>query len=174
MYGLTHLGAIHTAISLVAVAAGVLSFVRHGEIAWRLPAGRAYVLLTVLTCLTGFPIFQHGGFGKPHALGILTLLVLALALLSERRGLFGTKGSVVSLLAYSLSFFFHMVPAFTETATRLPLGAPLAASPEDPGLQAAIGFVFLLFLAGAWLQLRRLRDGRLGRKDPIRELHESA
>jgi hypothetical protein len=36
-----------------------------------------YIWTTVLTCLTGFGIFQHGGFGKPHALGVITLLVLA-------------------------------------------------------------------------------------------------
>ena len=79
MLGLTPLGAIHTAISLVALASGVLALVRHLEISPAAWLGRVYVWTTVLTCLTGFGIFQHGGFGKPHALGIVTLIVLGLA-----------------------------------------------------------------------------------------------
>jgi uncharacterized membrane protein len=71
---------VHTVISLVAVAAGVVALVRYGEINSRITSGRIYLIMTVLTCLTGFFIFQHGGFGKPHALGILTLLVMAIAL----------------------------------------------------------------------------------------------
>ena len=71
-YGLTPLGIVHTAISLVAVAAGLVSLFRYREISPATRAGRAYVIATVLTCLTGFGIFQHGGFGKPHVLGVVT------------------------------------------------------------------------------------------------------
>ena len=38
-----------------------------------------YVRFTVATCITGLFIFQHGGFGPPHALAIVTLIVLAVA-----------------------------------------------------------------------------------------------
>jgi hypothetical protein len=48
-----------------------------------------YVLATVATCVTGFFIFHHGGFGKAHALGIITLFVLLLAWIAERRSPFG-------------------------------------------------------------------------------------
>ena len=39
MFGLTDLGVVHTLISLVAVAAGIVSFVRYGSISLRTPAG---------------------------------------------------------------------------------------------------------------------------------------
>ncbi len=39
--------------------------------------------MTILTCVTGFGIFQHGGFGKAHMLGIITLVVLAIAWLQS-------------------------------------------------------------------------------------------
>jgi len=83
MFGLTSLGVVHTAISLVALAAGVLCFVRYKEIPAGSALGQTYIWTTVLTCLTGFGIFQHGGFGKPHALGVLTLVVLGLAALAR-------------------------------------------------------------------------------------------
>ena len=37
MLGLTQLGVVHTAISLVAVAAGIVAFARYQEIAVRTP-----------------------------------------------------------------------------------------------------------------------------------------
>jgi uncharacterized membrane protein len=157
MFGLTPLGAIHTAISLVALATGIIALVRAKEIVARSMLGRTYIWATVLTCLTGFGIFQHGGFGKPHALGVITLLVLALAVFAARTTLFGRASRYVEVISYTMTFFFHLVPGLTETFTRLPAGAPLFANPDDPALQKTIGVVFLLVLIGIALQVRRLR-----------------
>lgn len=159
MFGLTSLGVLHTAISLVALAAGVISFVRYKEILARTALGQTYIWTTVLTCLTGFGIFQHGGFGKPHVLGIMTLLVLGLAALARKPRRFGRATPYIETLSYSLTFFFHLIPGVTETFTRFPSGAPLFSSPEDPALQKVIGVVFVLFLVGAALQVRKLRAG---------------
>jgi uncharacterized membrane protein len=156
MLSLTTLGIIHTAISLVAVGAGAVALIRDNEITSRNGVGQLYIWTTVLTCLTGFPIMQHGGFGKPHALGVITLLVLVVAALAGK-GKFGRASRYVEIVSYSATFFFPMIPTFTETATRLPVGAPLVSNPEAPGLQAAIGAVFVIFLIGAALQVRRLR-----------------
>lgn len=160
MFGLTNLGLIHTVISVVALAAGAAALVRDKEISPRNGLGQIYLWTTIITCLTGFGIFQHGGFGKPHALGVLTLLVLGAAAVAERTGLFGRLSAYVATLSYSLSFFFHFIPGVTETFTRLPAGQPLFSSPEDPALQPVIGGVFLLFLVGATLQVLRLRGSR--------------
>ncbi|SEA88429.1 hypothetical protein [Variovorax sp. YR216] len=162
-YGLTPLGTVHTAISLVAVITGLIALFRFREIAMNTRAGRVYVIATVLTCLTGFGIFQHGGFGKPHALGIVTLVVLAVAWQAGRSNVFGRLSPYVAMVSYSLTFFFHMIPGVTETATRLPLGAPWVADPDaSPVLQAIIGGLFVVFLLGATLQVLRLRAARAG------------
>lgn len=150
-------GALHTLISLIAVGAGIVSLVRFKEIAPKRAAGWIYVVATVFTCVTGLAIFRHGGFGKPHALAIITLVVLCVAALGGGTNLFGSLSRYVETVGYSLTFFFHLVPAVNETATRLPLGAPLAASPEDPALQIVAGLLFLGFVVGANLQIRRLR-----------------
>jgi len=157
MFGLTSLGVVHTAISLVAVVAGLIALARDKRISPDTRLGKIYLWTTVLTCVTGFGIFQHGGFGKPHALGIITLLVLGVAELARRGRLFGGWSSNVVMVSYSLTFLFHLIPGITETSTRLPLGAPLLASAEAPELQAASGLLFLLFLVGAFLQVRHFR-----------------
>jgi uncharacterized membrane protein len=160
MLGITPFGMVHTIISLVAVAAGVVALVRYGEINSRIASGRVYLLMTVLTCLTGFFIFQRGGFGKPHALGILTLLVMAIAWGAERWNWFSRLSAYVSVVGYSLTLFFHMIPAITETATRVPPSRPLASDPEAQIVQAGVGLAFLVFLVIAALQVRRVLLGR--------------
>jgi uncharacterized membrane protein len=160
MIGLTTLGLIHTAISLVALAAGAAALLRHQEITPRNSLGQIYLWTTVITSVTGFGLFRYGTFGAPHVLGVLTLLALAVAAVAERTGWFGRAAVYVSTLSYSLTFFFHFIPGVTETFTRLPVGQPLFTSPEDPRLQPVIGSLFLLFLAGATLQVLRLRAAR--------------
>ncbi|MDB5799692.1 MAG: hypothetical protein JWL63_631 [Rhodocyclales bacterium] len=157
---LTQLGTFHTLISLIAVFAAFISYFRYKDISLTSTLGKVYVFTTVIVCVTGFGIFQHGGLGKPHALGILTLIVLAAAAVAEYSTLFGRLSPYVRTLSYSASFLFHWIPAITETTTRLPAGAPLFDSPEAPELQAIAGFLVLLFLIGATLQVRRLRAMR--------------
>ena len=157
MLGLTPLGTIHTAISLVALVAGAVALWREREINTRSLAGQVFVGATVLSCLTGFGIFQRGGFNIPHILGIITLVVLAVALAAERSGVFGRPSRFVATVGYSLAFFFHFIPGTVETLTRVPAGAPYLANADDPRAPPIIGFFFLLFLIGATLQVLRLR-----------------
>lgn len=159
MAGLTNLGIIHTAISLFALGSGIVSLVRYREISPRNFSGALYIWTTILTCLTGFPIMQHGGFGKPHALGVITLLVLVVAALAGKSK-FGGASRYIETVSYSATFFFHWIPTVVETTTRLPVGSPLIADRDGPELQAATGVLFLLFLIGAAAQVWRLRGQR--------------
>ncbi len=171
MYGLTPLGILHTAISLVAVAAGLAALVRDRAISPRNRLGRIYLVTTVVTCLTALGIFQHGGFGKPHAAALITLGVLGLAGLARHTGLFGRASAYVETIGYSFTLFVHLIPGLTETATRLPYGAPLLASPEDPRLQGTIAALFGVFLIGAVLQALRLRaSGRASSRPGARSV----
>ncbi len=172
MLGLTSLGVVHTAISLVALGSGFFALLRDREIKSHTRLGQVYIATTALTCLTGFGIFQHGGFGAPHALGVITLLVLGIAWLAGAKRFFGRFSPFVEIVSYSLTFFFHLVPGFTETLTRLPVGAPLAKNQDDPKLQAILGVCVLLFLAGSIWQVQQLKKrsapSRLRRSWPVR------
>jgi uncharacterized membrane protein len=157
MLGLTPLGTFHTVVALIAVAAGFAALARYKEISTRTRSGSVFFWGTVIACVTGFGIFQHGGFGNPHILGIVELIVLAAALAAERRSSFGRASRYVGTLGFSLALFLHFIPATVETLTRLPAGAPYLASPEDPKAQPIIGVFFVLFLIGATLQVLRLQ-----------------
>lgn len=155
-------GTFHTAIALVAVVAGIVAVLGHGEIGTRTRSGRVYVLFTVATCATGLFIFRHGGFGPPHAVAILALAALAIAYLAETRGSALGLARYVAVLGYSLTLFLHWIPGLVETGTRLPRDNPVFEGPEDPMLRALTGIGFLLYLAGATGQALRIRRSRNG------------
>ena len=155
-YGLTSLGVFHTLVSLLAVATGALALIRDKKITWDNGIGKIYIISTIIVCLTGFGIFQHGGFGKPHVLGIIMLITLAVAFMARNKS-FGKRSIYIETVSFSTTFFFHIVPGITETATRVPLSAPLASSPEDSNIQMAIGISFIVFIIGAILQVMSLR-----------------
>ena len=157
MLGMTPLGTIHTAISLIAVAAGLIALIGDKEISPRNLVGKIYVITTILTCLTGFGIFQHGGFGKPHALGIITLVVLGVAAVAGYTRLYGRASPYIETVSYSATFLFNMIPGITETTTRLPLGAPLLPDADAPALKTATAVLVVVFLIGAAFQVRRIR-----------------
>jgi len=169
MFGLTLLGTIHTLLSLVALATGFACLARDGRIEAGQRLARIYLWATVATCVTGFGIFRHGGFGPPHVLGVITLVVLAFAAWPGGARVFGARWRYVTTVAYSLTLFFHMVPGVTETFTRLPAGRPLFTGPDDPALQPVAGVLFLVFLAGAALQVVQMRraDRAAARPAPL-------
>jgi uncharacterized membrane protein len=157
MFGLTELGVVHTAISLVAVVAGAIELIRSKEISVGRRMGKVYLWATIFTCLTGFGIFQRGGFGIPHVLGILTLVILGLATWSRVTRTFGRASKYIETIGLSTTFFFHLIPGVTETFTRLPIDSPMFSGPDDPQLQKAIAIIFALFLAGSASQFWRIR-----------------
>ena len=118
MLGLTPLGTVHTAISLIALAAGFVALARHKEISTRTRGGVLFAGGTVLSCLIGLGIFQHGGFGNPHILAIVTLVVLTVAFAAEHRAVFGALSRYVATVGYSLAFFFHFCLLYTSPSPR--------------------------------------------------------
>ena len=154
MFGLTQLGVVHTAISLIAVGAAVVALFSYKEITLRTRSGRVYVAMTVASCVTGLFIFQHGGFGNPHVLAITTLIVLGIAVFAGHTSVFGSASRYVEPVAYSLSFYFHFIPGLAETTTRFPRGAPLFSHPEAPELLTIWGVLFGVFLIGAAFQVK--------------------
>jgi len=157
MFGLTPLGIVHTAIGLVAVACGFWALARYKEITAQTAIGRTYLVTTFLTAATGLGIFQHGGFGPPHALSILTLIALATGFAAAQTGVLGRRTRYLQAACYSGTLLFHMIPAFTETLTRLPAGGPVFPDADAPGLRPIYAALLVVFAVGLALQLRWLR-----------------
>ena len=94
--GITPFGWFHTAISAVAVVAGIIALVHSDKkSSSHNTVGKIYVAMTILSCLTGLCIFHHGGFGPGHVLAIVTLLVLGIAGVAGKTHAFGSASRYV-------------------------------------------------------------------------------
>ncbi|KAF1723809.1 hypothetical protein [Pseudoxanthomonas japonensis] len=161
MLNITPFGWFHTAISLVSLFGGLYALLRFHDIRYATALGKTYTWFTVATCLTSFFLMRTGKLSEAHGLTVLTLLVLAIAVLLGRNAVLGSWRHVAASLAFTLTVYFHFIPGFTETLTRVPIGAPLVSGPQDPLLQKLVGATFLVFLVGMVLQVRALRRGRV-------------
>jgi hypothetical protein len=136
--------AVHVVLSLIAIGAGIV--VLAGMLRARRPAGWTALFLatTVLTSVTGF-FFPVDHLLPSHIVGIISLVVLAIALLA----LYGHRlagswrwlyvGSAV--LALYLNVFVGVVQAFEK----LPMLSRLAPTQSEPPFLVAQVVVLAIF-----------------------------
>src|SRR5581483_3080202 len=132
---------IHVAISLIAIVAGII--VLFGMIgATSVPALTAtFLVTTILTNATGFiiPPFLYDKFLPSHAIGILSLVLLAIACFA----LYGQKLSgmwrwvyvVTALIALYLNCFVLVIQTFLKVA---PLHAIAPGAPPSGPVFGAV------------------------------------
>lgn len=156
-FELTPLGLFHTLVSIVAVIAAFVAIYKDGGISPHTQIGRTYLVTLLITTLTGFPIFRSGVVTPAHILGVVTLVVLAAAAVAGFTKVFGRASVYVETVSYSFTVFLLMIPAVTETLTRVPPGDPWLAGPEAPIFPPLYTALLVAFLAGATIQVRRLR-----------------
>jgi hypothetical protein len=152
---LSVLGIIHTAISIFALLAALYALLRDGKVDPVNGRGKLYIWLTVITCLTGFPIMRFGHLTPGHYLAIIILVLLPIGIYAGR--IFGKAGDYIQIIIMSLTVFFSFIPAIVESLTRLPMDHPLAAGPNDPLVQKAQLILVVLFLAGVIYQVIKLK-----------------
>ncbi|MGQ0686768.1 hypothetical protein [Bradyrhizobium sp.] len=141
---------VHVAISLVAIAAGlVVMFRMLGS--ERVPGLTAvFLLLTILTNVTGFiiPPFLTDKFLPSHAIGILSLLLLAIACIAlYSRNLSGRWRLiyvVTALVALYLNTFVLVIQSFLKIP---PLHAIAPGVPPAGPVFGVVQFVVAAFFA---------------------------
>ena len=154
---LSSLGAVHTVLSLIPIVAGLLAFVRHGRIDPASGLGKVYWAGMIASVVTAFGLSSTGGFNPGHALGLLTLLVMACATVAPRIALLGRAAGYLQVGLMSFSFMLLLVPGTNETLSRLPAGHPIGHGPDSPPVRLALACVFALFVFGTGYQMLRLR-----------------
>lgn len=157
---LSNLGIFHTIISILALIAGIVALFRDGRIDPRNGLGKWYMILTVVTCITGFPIMKTGHFGPAHVDGVIVLILLILAFFAH--SIWKSPAGVVKAetILLSVTLFLSFVPAITETLTRLPLSQPIAANQDASIVQMSNGAAALIFVVIIIYQVRKLRKLR--------------
>ena len=151
------LGWFHTFNGVVALVTAAMMLYRYREISVRRTEGVIYVVTTLITAVTALMIYQHGGFGPAHGMGVAAVIALAAGLLADKTGLFGGWSRRIRAVGYTATVLFHCVPAVTDALLRLPPSDPMLTSIEDPIMKGAHLTLLVLFLVGVTLQLRWIK-----------------
>jgi hypothetical protein len=142
---------LHVAISLIAIAAGILVLLAMIGGREFKAVTALFLITTALTGLTGF-LFPFKGVTPGIVIGILSLIVLALALVARRRRWHGTY-AITATLALYFNVFVLIVQSFEKVSA---LHA-LAPTQSETPFKVAQLFTLLLFVVLTALAFRRYR-----------------
>ncbi len=154
MFGISPLGWVHTLGSLPALAVAAYMLARSGRIVPRSGSGAVYLASMLLGAGTAFLVAKQP---VSYAIGGLTLIVLVVGYGVERVTALGGLRKYIETISLSISVLLLMLPTVTETLTRVPDGAPFAASPTSPLVLGAHGALLLAFVVGVTWQIIALR-----------------
>jgi len=163
---LSTLGVIHTIISGFAIMLGLVALIMEGKISPTSDPGKTYIILTIITCITGFPIMRTGHLTGGHYLSILILILLPIGIYAKQLRIFGKLADYVQVIVMSATLFFSFIPAIIETLTRLPISEPVATDQNAPIVQMALKILVALFLTGVIYQVVSIRSRK---RKPTRE-----
>lgn len=145
-FGLTLLTFIHVVLSLSGIASGLV--VVFGFLTTRHLDGwtAAFLLTTVLTSLTGF-LFPIHGFTPGLAVGMLSLVVLAVAIVARYRQQMSGRWRPVYVMSAVIALYFNVFVLAVQLFLKVPALAALAPTQSEPPFIAAQAVLLVLFVA---------------------------
>ena len=149
---------LHVVISLIAIASGLI--VMFGLLgSGRMPGLTAiFLLFTILTNATGF-LFPFEKLLPSHVIGILSLVLLAIACLALYVMKLSGAWRWIYLLTALLSLYFNVFVLVIQSFLKVPALTALAPGnpPSGPVFAVVQGIVlvfFVLMIIGAWRRFR--------------------
>jgi hypothetical protein len=145
---------IHVALSLIEIPVGLV--VVYGMLTNASYGGwtALFLALAILTSVTGFPLAPFG-FDPPRAIGVLTLVLLAAAVIALY--VFKLSGAwrwiyVVTAVA---ALYFDCFVAVFQSFLKIPSIHALAPTQSEPPFAIAQGIVLVIFVVLGFFAVRR-------------------
>jgi hypothetical protein len=144
----------HVAVSLIAIAAGLI--VVYGLLQGRLLGGwnAVFLVTTVLTGITGLPLPPFG-FDPPRAVGVILLVLLALAIVALHAFHLAGAWRRVYVGCAIASLYLNVFVAVTQTFQKVSFFNALAPTQKEPPFLVAQLVVLAAFVAFGVLATRR-------------------
>jgi hypothetical protein len=146
--------AIHVGLSIVGIVSGLV--VLYGLLTGMALGGWTALFLatTILTSITGFPLAPFG-FDPPRAIGVLSLILLAIAVgaycLFHLAGLWRWVYVVAAMTALYLNCFVLVVQGFLKVQAL----HDLAPTQSEPPFLVAQSAVLILFVVLGFFAVRK-------------------
>jgi hypothetical protein len=159
MFDPTGLLGFHTDISLVAIVAGlvVLAGLLRGNTCpgWTL----LFLVTAVLTDVTGFPLpAEH--FLPSHAFGIISLLVLAAAILGRYAFHYAGAWRWIYVIGVVVAEYLLLFVGVFQAFLKIPAVHALAPTQAEPPFAVAQGLLLLIMVVLGVLAVRAFRPAR--------------
>ncbi|WP_295648835.1 hypothetical protein [uncultured Mucilaginibacter sp.] len=170
MDNLPLLSIFHTFVAVLAILMAFYGLFRSGRINPTSDVGRLYTLFTVVSCLSSLPIMKTGHPGAGHAIAVVILILLPIGVQARSIKFFRKNAIYIQTICMSATVYLSLIPAITETLTRVPPFDPLASSPKAPIIQVSIFILTIAFVFGVSYQLNKFRPRKRSVKAETREL----
>jgi len=148
--------AVHVVLSLIGIGAGfvVLYGLFHSK---RLDGWTAvFLATTVATSVTGF-LFPVDRLLPSHVVGILSMVVLALAIVARYPFAMAGVWRRVYVINAIVALYFNVFVLVVQAFLKVPALHALAPKQEEPPFAIAQGVVLVAFLALGTLATKRFR-----------------
>ena len=154
---MTPLTMLHVIISLIGIGSGFV-------VLWGLLTSKrldgwtaTFLISTVLTSVTGFLFFPLEPFKPSHALGIISLVTLTVAIVARYgKHLMGIWRPVYVITVIA-SFYFNFFALVFQSFLKVPALHDAAPTQSEPPFLIAEAVVLILFIAAGVLATRRFR-----------------
>jgi hypothetical protein len=151
------LTAAHLVISLIAIVSGAV--VSYGFLAAkRLDLWTAvFLATTVLTSVTGFIFFPIERFTPAIGIGIISLIVLAVAILARYHYRLAGRWLVAYVISSVVAFYFNVFVLVAQLFQKVSALKALAPTQSEPPFAVAQLFVLVAFIAIGVVGTKRFR-----------------
>ena len=158
-FDMSILTAAHVVISLIAIVAGAV--VCYGLLAAkRLDLWTAvFLATTVLTSVTGFIFFPIERFTPGIGIGIISLIVLGVAILARYHYRLAGRWRTAYVVSSVVAFYFNVVVLVAQLFDKVPSLKALAPTQSEPPFAVAQLFVLVAFIAIGVFGTKRFRVG---------------
>lgn len=149
---------LHVVISLVAILAGI---VVAGAMRRSLAVPRwtaVFLATTIATSVTGF-FFHSKSFGAPHAVGVLSLLILAVALVAFYGYRLAGAWRAIYVASALAAFYFNVFVLVAQLFAKVPALKTLAPNGSEPPFAVAQLLVLAGFVLLGISALKRFHPG---------------
>jgi hypothetical protein len=135
----------HVIISLMGIGVGIIVLLGMLQ-AMRLPKLTAlFLATTVATSVTGF-MFPFASFGPPEIVGVISLAVLAIALLALYSFKLAGPWRRIYVVTAVIALYLNVFVGVVQTFQKVPCFHALAPTQKEPPFAIAQGIVLLAFI----------------------------
>jgi hypothetical protein len=150
---------LHTIISLVGIFSGL--FVLVAMLGGRTSAQTGlFLVTTVLTSVTGF-MFHSASFGPPQIVGVISLVVLAIAIAALYLGHLAGAWRWIYVVNALLALYLNVFVGVAQSFDKIPALHALAPTATETPFKIAQLIVLLIFIGLGFRAVKRFRPATM-------------